>query len=152
MGNSAPKAVPRCAPVTSSKTRICVIGFSLSHHTGRAATLARLIVSKYPSDYESWFYFDSKGYRGADGLLPQIKRKLTTEQQSTFQSHNTSPFVWLETAPDTLTALGGRDRFCDWAVKTFPSDDEIKNLATTEPSYLELVVDQSPGTSPFLIS
>jgi hypothetical protein len=46
---------------TIGKTRICVAGFTLSHHTGRARDLADEIVKAFPERFESWFYFAKPG-------------------------------------------------------------------------------------------
>ena len=47
----------------AGKVRVCVAGFAVSHNVGRAAAVARAIVASYPDQFESWFYFDSKGAR-----------------------------------------------------------------------------------------
>ena len=51
-------ALTRSIPVAGI-TRICVAGFTLSHHTGRARDLADAVVQAFPDRFESWFYFDS---------------------------------------------------------------------------------------------
>ena len=65
MGASASKAkpVPERTPVPAGKVRVCVAGFAVSHNVGRAAAVARAIVANRPEQFESWFYFDSKGAR-----------------------------------------------------------------------------------------
>ena len=110
MGNATIKPIPPRLPVSAGKTRICVGGFTLSHRTNRAATLARTIVSQYPDEYESWFYFDSKGFRDKDGLLTQVKALLTDEQKETFCAHKSSPLCWLETADGRIDCKGGGER------------------------------------------
>jgi hypothetical protein len=146
MGISSSRALPLRPPVASGKTRICVSGFSLSHHTGRARKIADAIVTARPDLYESWFYFDSKGFR--DFINSTIKPMLPQEQQEKFASHKSSPFCWLELDDGSLDAKGGRDRFCEWAASEFPSDAAILQLATTEPSLSEVWVDESAGTAP----
>ena len=144
MGNSAPKAVPPKQPVAAGKVRIGVSGFSISHHTGRALKLAQLIVSTYPQQYEAWYYFDTKGYKGLNGFLANIKAQLSNDQQLRFSEHQSSPFCWLETDKG-LQGLGGRDRFCEWASKTFPNDSAIRKLTDTEPSLItDLFFDSNP--------
>ena len=65
MGASASRAkpVPERTPVPAGKVRVCVAGFAVSHNVGRAAAVARAIVANRPDQFESWFYFDSKGAR-----------------------------------------------------------------------------------------
>lgn len=147
MGNTPPKAIPPRNPVSVGKTRLCVAGFTLSHHTSRAAQLARAIVAQYPQQYESWFYFDNKGYRGENGLLQQVKAEMNEKQRERFENHKSSPFCWIETADGTIDAKGGRDRFCEWAAEKFPENAEIKALTESQPSLLEAWVDESPGTA-----
>jgi hypothetical protein len=146
MGNATVKPIPPRIPVTAGKTRLCVSGFTLSHHTNRAAKLARTIVSQYPNEYESWFYFDGKGFRGKDGLLAQVKAQMNEEQKEKFINHKSSPFCWIETADGNLDCKGGRDRFCEWAAEKFPENDEIRSLAESQPSLLEAWVDECPGS------
>jgi hypothetical protein len=144
MGNTPIKAIPARNPVSVGKIRLCVGGFTFSHHTSRASTLARKIVSKYPDEYESWFYLSSKGY---GGLLEQIKAEMTEDQREKFSSHKTSPFCWIETSDGKKDCLGGRDMFCKWADEKFPEDSEIQKLTMSEPSLTELFVDETPGTA-----
>ena len=79
----------------AGKTRICVAGFATSHHTNRAGKLARAIAAAKPDEYETWFYFDSSGYR--PDFLDLVKKELSEEQQKKFAAHKSSPFCWLET-------------------------------------------------------
>jgi hypothetical protein len=48
--------------------------------------------------------------------------------------------VWIETGADQkVEPIGGRDRFCEWANRTFEKTDanaKILDLANTMPSYL----------------
>jgi hypothetical protein len=142
MGGAASTPLTR-GPVPAGKTRICVSGFSISHHTSRARALASAIAEAHPEKYESWFYFDVKGYRDKPtpgGFLKQIKSELSKEQQDAFAAHKTSPFCWLELPDGSKDAKGGRDFFAEWAAATFTdevSDKEIRRLATTKPSLTE---------------
>lgn len=143
MGGTA--SVPSARPaVPAGKVRLCVAGFGISHHTSRAKKIATLIQSTYPDKYETWFYFDSRGFR--PDFLAQIKSELNTEQQEKFAAHKTSPFCWLEFEDGTKDAKGGRDFFSEWALKEFPNDEAIMNLAGTGPSITEVLVDSKPGT------
>mmetsp|Transcript_25675 Transcript_25675/g.37817 ORF Transcript_25675/g.37817 Transcript_25675/m.37817 type:complete len:200 (-) Transcript_25675:145-744(-) len=154
MGGSASKTSKTSktaarTPVADGVTRICVSGWPMSHHTSRAAKIARKIVSTYPEKYESWFYFDLKGFR--PGFLASIKSELSDEQQKDFESHKTSPFCWIETYNSKPFAIGGRDKLCEWAIETFKDekkDDGILSLCKSEPSLLsEAFVDKTPGTA-----
>jgi hypothetical protein len=134
------------------QTRLCVAGFGLSHHTGRARKIVDSIVNIYPETYESWYYFDSFKYRSE--FLPKLKAELSEEQQQKFASHKSSPFCWIERENEKPLALGGRDRLCDWVIANFPKDDEknspILELCREEPSrtWNEVFFDNStPGTA-----
>ena len=59
MGSSSSVPVPSRKPVPVGKTRLCIAGYKISHHTGRARTIIGLIAKKYAADYESWMYFAS---------------------------------------------------------------------------------------------
>jgi hypothetical protein len=145
MGNKTPKLFPeKRPPVAVGKIRICVLGFQSSHHTNRAGQLTRLIVSTFPNQYESWFHFDSPGYRTS---LEQIKKQLPESQQSSFSQHHSSPFCWLEFPDKEIQGIGGRDRLCEWAISQFPQDTKITEFASQSPSLLEIFVDETPGTS-----
>lgn len=149
MGASIGKPLPR-SPVPAGKLRICVSGFGMSHHTGRARSIADLIVKTYPDVYETWFYFDSKGYR--PDFLESVKAELPEDQQKAFKHHNSSPFCWLEKPDGAKTALGGRDRFCEWVQDNFKDkkgkDAPFLKLCASSPSVTEAWFDTStPGTA-----
>lgn len=146
MGSFASTPLPRAA-VAGDKTRICISGFAISHHTGRAAKIARTIQSSHPSDYETWFYFDTFGFRPK--FLNSIKAELSPEQQKEFESHNTSPFCWLEKPDGSRFAIGGRDKLCDWVEKNFQAgeDDSILDLCKGEPTKKEIFFDNSSNGS-----
>jgi hypothetical protein len=146
MGNKSPKLFSEIRPpVAPPKIRICLIGFQTSHHTNRAGQLTRLIVSMFPNQFESWFYFDSTGYKAA---LEAVKNKLPEDQKEKFAQHQSSPFCWLEFSDKSeIQGLGGRDRLCEWAISQFPTETAITELAKKEPSLLELFVDDTPGTA-----
>lgn len=151
---------PRPA-VAAGKTRICVAGFALSHHTDRAGKLARTIVKSNPGAYESWFYFDSKGFRGKDrftgatdgnpeagGFLATIKAELSPEQREQWAGHMTSPFCWLELPRGEKQVLGGRDGLSAWATAepALAAQAAVQKMIG-EPSSLEAWVDTTPGTA-----
>eukprot|EP00039_Didymoeca_costata_P026536 m.16111 g.16111 ORF g.16111 m.16111 type:complete len:151 (+) comp5585_c0_seq1:418-870(+) len=144
MGNTVQKPLTR-PPVPAGKIRVCVAGFGVSHHTNRAGKIARAIAEAHPNKYETWFYFDSKGYR--PDFLKQIKSELSQDQQQKFAAHKSSPFCWLEMPDGTRDAKGGRDFLSEWAMEMFPNDESITKLAGTGPSVFEVMVDVTPGTA-----
>ena len=82
----------------------------------------------------------------------QKSQKSTLDSDRTIGEHTSSPFVFLETPTAAggvggLTALGGGDKFCEWAAKEFPKDESIQALASLdEPPLTELFFDNStPG-------
>jgi hypothetical protein len=133
--------VPLRPPVTPGLTYICVSGFKISHHTGRACEIAKEIAKAYP-EYKTWFYFDSPSkYRK---FLKIIKGELSLEDQNKFKNHKTSPFCWLETSEGKI-AIGGRDRLCEWVNNSekFEKDFLIKKLTTTDPKLLDAFFDNT---------
>eukprot|EP00798_Chlamydomonas_sp_ICE-L_P022395 gene22395-29506_t len=153
MGNSSSqtKEMPPRPPVAAGKTRICIAGFGISHHTNRAGKIARVIVETFPAEFETWFFFNSKLYRdgmeGGNGVLGIIKKELTPEQQTQFAAHRSSPFVWLEMPGGEKKALGGRDKFAEWAKERFAGNEAILKVIVG-PSLMEAVVNCSQGTAP----
>jgi hypothetical protein len=146
MGSSSSRVLPPRPPVAEGKKRICVAGFTLSHHTNRARKIADAIVASQPEVYESWYFFDSKAYR--DFLNTTIKPNLPDEQQKKFAAHKSSPFCWVESDDGSLDAKGGRDGLCEWALAEFPDTASVSTLAQNEPSLSEAWVDETPGTAP----
>ncbi len=60
MGNKqsvAPFETTLLPPPPSGTTRVCVTGFTLSHHTGRAQQIAALLAKNQANKFESWFFF-----------------------------------------------------------------------------------------------
>jgi len=145
-------------PVPDGLTRICVSGFGISHHTGRARAIASAIAEQYPEKYETWYYFDTRGFRPS--FLDSIKGELSEsgsssscdstgststddfskEVKTILTAHSSSPFCWLEqTTTDTTTTkeqkaytpLGGRDALCEWTMTNFADgeDEKTKNAA-----------------------
>mmetsp|Transcript_10945 Transcript_10945/g.16839 ORF Transcript_10945/g.16839 Transcript_10945/m.16839 type:complete len:159 (-) Transcript_10945:208-684(-) len=144
-----PKALPRLA-VPSGKTRICVAGFGVSHHTGRARKIADTIAKVYPDKYETWYFFSTIGFR--PDFLNSVKESLSQEDQKKLESHKTSPFCWLELSDGTKTGIGGRDRLCEWVQANFDVSDEknepFVSLTKNEPTVTEVFFDAiKPGTA-----
>mmetsp|Transcript_28104 Transcript_28104/g.76250 ORF Transcript_28104/g.76250 Transcript_28104/m.76250 type:complete len:165 (-) Transcript_28104:274-768(-) len=149
------KPLPR-PPVPEGVTRICVSGFGISHHTGRARAIATAIAEAYPDKYETWYYFDSLGYRPE--FLESVQAEIKDSGAEVFD-HTSSPFCWFEESSEgadkkTYTAVGGRDRLAEWATKTFAEGDAkhetIRTLSATEPSraWSEIKFDSTtPGTA-----
>jgi len=135
--------------VPSGKTRLCVAGFRASHNTGHARLLADMIAKKYPDKYETWFHFPAFGAADFYKFVDSLKPKLNEQQSEKFGSRKgwSSPFCWFEDAEGDLDAKGGNDSFCEWALATFPEDEEIKAYAALKPSLTEVVFDKTLGTS-----
>jgi len=114
--------------VLENKTRICVAGFFISNHTGRARRLAAMIARKYPKEYETWFYFDSPGcyYH----FLQETFDNVPFPQH--LKGHDSSPFVWFETGKNVIEPIGGRSHFAEWAINRFKNDAEIVECASTD--------------------
>ena len=148
MGSTPSKPLPRLA-VPAGKTRLCVSGFSVSHHTGRARAIVDSIVKTYPEEYESWFYFDNSGFRPI--FLESVKSQLSDEQKTAFAAHKTSPFCWLEKTDEKPFAIGGRDRLCEWAIGKFEDNDKnapFLKLCKSGPRIKDAFFDSStPGTA-----
>lgn len=142
MGNVFTTPVPDRPQIPGGKTRICVAGFGVSPHTGRAYHIASMIAKKYGDKYETWFYFSTFGFGTFlnETLKPEIpddqkSKEGTKDKGKTIAEHTSSPFVWLETynsdeKKNVVTdAIGGRDMFSDWVVENFSDDAELKDLA-----------------------
>lgn len=133
-----------------------VSGFGISHHTGRARAIATAVAEAYPEKYETWFYFDTRGFR--PGFLASIEKEITENGGAFPEGHSSSPFCWFEEQSGennkTYTGIGGRDRLAEWAKKTFAESESkheaIWNLSRAEPprEWKELRFDcSSPGTA-----
>ena len=135
MGGGPSKANPPPSnAIPSGKTRICVAGFTTSHHTGHTRAIVGIIAAKYKDEYESWFYFD-----GMNAFYEFLKRFDNVPFPPHLKGHCTSPFVWFERGADfAVEPVGGREHFCQWVLKTFPKDDELVKLASTGPSLTEI--------------
>ena len=127
MGASTSIPVPKRNPVPAGKTRICIAGYKISHHTGRARNLAALIAATHPDKYETWFYF-----AGSDDFYGFLKITFDSVPfPEHLKGHSSSPFVWLETGPNTIEPLGGREGFASWATKACAADTAIVQMAST---------------------
>lgn len=127
MGSSASShnAPPR-KPVPAGKTRICVAGFKVSPHTGRARWLAYEIARQHPDLYETWFYFDSSAEFYY--FLKETFDPVPFPQH--LKGHSSSPFVWIEQGlACDITPIGGREHFAKWAAEKFPEEKEILDIA-----------------------
>ena len=79
--------------------------------------------------------------------MRKIKEELSETQKAEFEAHRTSPFCWLERPSSGIYAIGGRDKLALGAQQTFPENESIVTFASKEPSYTEVFVDRTPGTS-----
>eukprot|EP01113_Clastostelium_recurvatum_P003914 TRINITY_DN1172_c0_g1_i1.p1 TRINITY_DN1172_c0_g1~~TRINITY_DN1172_c0_g1_i1.p1 ORF type:complete len:178 (+),score=29.86 TRINITY_DN1172_c0_g1_i1:35-535(+) len=162
MGNKPSASQVVFPPAVPGKSRLCVSGFSLSTHAGRAQQIASLIARTYPNAWDSWFFFSSSAqFRGPEqGLLPRIQAAMPADHP--LRAHRTSPFCWVELTepaegtyqmparPDChILPLGGRDRLCEYVLRTFPADD-ARNApireAARNPTLGDAWVDETPGT------
>mmetsp|Transcript_3110 Transcript_3110/g.4205 ORF Transcript_3110/g.4205 Transcript_3110/m.4205 type:complete len:165 (+) Transcript_3110:126-620(+) len=146
--------VPKRPPVPDGKTRIGVSGFGISHNTGHAQKLAAEIAKTHPDKFETWFYFSTFQFKDfLKNILQEIpedqKSKLSTLDTNprTMENHKSSPFVWLDKEQASMQALGGRDKFCEWAKVEFPDDKAIQALTGLEsPPLSDLFFDSTtPG-------
>jgi hypothetical protein len=136
MGGSSSTPVPPRKPVPTGKIRLCIAGYTISHHTGRSRKIIAVVAKKYPAQYESWMYFPS--HKEFEAFCK------TTFDPVPFpphlKGHSTSPFCWTETTDAAgvtkINPIGGRDHLCGWVLAKFPSDEELKVLCTTAPSLL----------------
>jgi hypothetical protein len=147
-------SAPIRSAVPEGKIRLCVAGFKISHHTGRAQKLAVEIQRSFPDQYETWFYFSwPSAYRAyLTGLLTnEFKPAFEANPDSPLKGHMTSPICWLEEknagGETVITPLGGRDRFCEWALSKHNDSPTIHELATTDPGVGDAWVDETPGTA-----
>mmetsp|Transcript_8830 Transcript_8830/g.18459 ORF Transcript_8830/g.18459 Transcript_8830/m.18459 type:complete len:171 (+) Transcript_8830:93-605(+) len=156
-----PASVPLPRPaVPGGVIRICVSGFGISHHTGRARAIASAIAEVYPDQYETYYYFDTLHFRPA--FLDSIKAEIVESGGSDKSAdHSSSPFCWLEEtktegteSKKQMTPLGGRDRLAEWAMAKFDESDtkhtKILDLCREEPahSWKEINFDsKTPGTA-----
>jgi glutathione S-transferase len=125
MGGSESRSVPPRKPVPAGKTRLCEAGYTASPHTGRARQIIGYICSKYASEYESWFYFDSGDKYYA--FLKETFDKVPFPDN--LKGHASSPFMWCETGQNEISQLiGGRSDLCVWAKAKFPQDKELLEL------------------------
>jgi hypothetical protein len=136
MGSSQSVPPPPSLPVPAGKVRICVAGYKVSTHTGRARKIATHLAKQHPDKFETWFYFAS----GSD-YEAFLKRKFDAVPfPPHLKGHASSPFVWLETGADNqITPIGGRSHFCEWIQKeqkaVFDAESkEFKEMVTTGPS------------------
>ena len=101
------------------------------------------------------FYFaGGEDYRNY--INEKVKPDLPAAQQEKFKEHKSAPFCWLEIPGEgeknTLDCKGGGDRFREWALDTFPADNEankeIRELAGRDPSLLsDFFFNKTPGTA-----
>merc|ERR1711998_298597 len=88
-----------------------------------------------PAEYETWFMFDNSAFRPflKEQLLQfnetERAKESTNDKGTTVAEHHSMPFVWLESSDAegkrVLTAIGGRDKFDEWARKEFANVPEI---------------------------
>eukprot|EP00812_Abedinium_dasypus_P012550 NODE_6061_length_532_cov_147.144654.p2 GENE.NODE_6061_length_532_cov_147.144654~~NODE_6061_length_532_cov_147.144654.p2 ORF type:complete len:128 (+),score=35.55 NODE_6061_length_532_cov_147.144654:3-386(+) len=122
-------------------------GFKLSHNTGLARKLADAIGEAHASHYETWFCF--LGGRDYQSFVEALKDELPPDQKEAFSTRKgwSSPFVWLEKPDGARHALGGCDRFREWAAAEF-TDPAVQDLASRTPSLIsDMWFNREPGTA-----
>jgi len=118
--------VPPSPPVPPGKIRLCIAGFHISPHTGRARKIASLIARKFPDQYETWYVWGSSSEY--ESFI--IERTRDVPFPPELKGHGSSPFVYLEQgASKTTTPIGGREQLAQWVLKNF-TDQEIVALAS----------------------
>lgn len=147
-------AIKSRPPIGEGKTRICVAGFKVSHHTGRARKIADEIQKHEPGVYETWFFFSWPGdYRPSLAYLKEndFQPFIKAHPDHHIAGHITSPIVWFEKMGENgaieITPIGGRDRFCEWAMEKYKDVPSISPLISTDPGFGDAWVDETPGTS-----
>jgi len=99
--------VPPSPPVPPGKIRLCIAGFHISPHTGRARKIASLIARKFPDQYETWYVWGSSSEY--ESFI--IERTRDVPFPPELKGHGSSPFVYLEQgASKTTTPIGGREQ------------------------------------------
>jgi hypothetical protein len=148
------EAVKSRPPIAQGKTRICVAGFKISHHTGRARKIADEIQKHEPAAFDTWFYFSWPGeYRPVLQYLKEndFKPFIDAHPDHQIAQHQTSPIVWIEKLGENgaieVTPIGGRDRFCEWATEKYKDIPAINQLISTDPGLGDAWVEEGPGTS-----
>lgn len=134
---------PPSSAVPAGKVRVCMVGFPMSHHTGRAHQIAAQLAAKVPNEVETWFYWA----KSAEFYAFTEKRFASVPFPDHLKGHGSSPFVWLEEPPkaggqgNATTPIGGRAEFVAWIQKTYPqlldADKEFAKLVETGPSISE---------------
>ncbi len=115
--------VPPSTPVPEGKIRICVAGGTHSAPTAKAHELAALIAKRYPTRFETWFYFDQYAY----WLF--IRKFDTVPFPPHLKGHSTTPFVWFERgATNVIEPIGGSTDLSKWALDNL-DDEQVKTLA-----------------------
>lgn len=123
----------------SGKTRICIAGFKISHHTGKAHKMAAMIAEKFPDRFESWYYWAWSGQY--NDFLKETFDPVPFPPH--LKGHGSSPFVWLEHSDgsgvtNTITPIGGREHFVEWIKKEFTGHTQeetaIVEFAAVAPS------------------
>ena len=144
MGGTASTVRPGAVP--AGKTRICMIGYSISHNCLNAQQILVAITEAKKEEYESWWKWGGRLSKGwfrnpTTGLLPQVLGELSEADQAKFKGHTTAPFCWLEHPDGSKTGLGGRDDFAAWAAQ------ELKDV----PSVAALAIPEEPPKNKFKV-
>merc|ERR1711998_186864 len=168
MGSSS--SAPLRTQIPRGVTRIHIAGMQGpfqgmgSPNVGKARRVAELIRTMQPASFETWYYLDNLGYKGfLKEQLLQFDEAERAKQScndvafvksraTTVAEHHSTPFVWLESSDAegkrVLTAIGGRDKFDEWARKEFADVPEIAAEAQEGFSFTkDVFFDNSSTTS-----
>jgi len=145
---------PRTAPgvAFSGKPRICMAGMMPSHNTGRCKMVFDAVTREASDRYDTWWMqFPRSGSSPYYAFVEELKAELPPAQQEAFGTRKgwSSPFVWLEMPDGSRNAIGGRDRFSEWAAAEFADNAAIVQAASKPAGAFDWTLDSArPGTLP----
>ena len=137
--------------------RVCLSGYTISHHVYPARQLLTKIGEEKEQGYETYFKWH-KRWSKDETHIPYVQNikdtLLNAEDKERFCSREgwSAPFCWLETADDNdnviVSAIGGRDDLKVWAAKEFPQNKAIQDMCKNgEPWSIFFINPSVPGTA-----
>jgi len=124
----------------AGKPRVCMALMTPSHHSARAKAVLDAITDLPDSGYETWCIVFKRGAASPYyDYVEALKAELPETQRARFEGRKgwSAPFVWLELPDGSRDALGGRDDFCAWALRTFEGEAGVRKLAASPPRATE---------------
>jgi hypothetical protein len=127
---------PRTILLLTSVAWVSYLAPSASHHTGRAKLVFDAITANHSAQasYDTWYIQFKRSKRSPYySYIEKLKSELPEHEKKDFEGRLgwSSPFIWFENPDGSRHALGGRDKFCEWAKVEFSSDANIVSLAST---------------------